>query len=50
MPLFVDNIDAIVSAVGIEDVGLIWGLANTPWESAEDRDQFLNAITKQVAD
>jgi 2C-methyl-D-erythritol 2,4-cyclodiphosphate synthase len=50
VPLFVDNVDAIVSAIGIEDVGLVWGLANTPWQSADDRDKFLDAITKQVTE
>lgn len=50
MPLFVENLDAVVNAIGIEDVGLVWGLANTPWQSADDRDQFLNAITTQAVE
>jgi hypothetical protein len=50
VPKFVENLDAAVSAVGIEDVGLVWGLAMTPWQSETDRDQFLNAITTQVGE
>ena len=50
MPRFVDNLDAVVSYVGIEDVGVVWGLANMPWQSEADRDQFLNAITTQAGE
>lgn len=50
MPRFVENLDAVVSAIGIEDVGLVWGLAMSPWQSETERDQFLNAITTQAVE
>ena len=50
MPLFVNNVNAIVQAIGVQDVGLVWGLANVPWQSDADRDQFLNAITTPAAE
>ena len=50
MPRFVDNIDAVVKAIGVEDVGLVWGLASTYWENEVERDQFLNAITTQAVE
>ena len=48
MPRFIDNLDAVVNSIGVDSVGLVWGLANVPWESESDRDQFLNAITTQA--
>lgn len=50
MPRFVDNLDAVVNFIGVDNVGVVWGLANIPWQSADDRDQFLNAITTQDSD
>lgn len=44
MPDLASDIDAIVQAVGVEDVGLVWGLANQNWKSAQDRDAFLEAL------
>lgn len=48
MPRFIDNVDAVVSTIGTQDVGLVWGLATVPWESDVDRDIFLNAITSPL--
>jgi hypothetical protein len=48
VPRFVENVDAVVAAIGTEDVGLVWGLATTPWESETDRDMFLSAITNPM--
>ena len=42
-----DNIAAVVDAIGTEHVGIVWGLGSYPWDSAEDRDAVLTAITKQ---
>lgn len=50
MPRFVDNIDAVVNAIGVEDVGVVWGLATAHWENEVERDQFLNAITTQAVE
>jgi len=47
MPSFVNNVDAIVSKVGTAPVGLIWSLANVNWESDQDREIFLEEVTKQ---
>lgn len=44
MPRLEDDIDAIVSAIGVEHVGIVWGLANHNWANAQERDQFLRAI------
>lgn len=47
MPRFEENIAAAVEAVGKDKVGLVWGLGLTDWESAEQRDNFLRAITEE---
>lgn len=44
MPAFVDDLAAAVDALGVEKIGLVWGIAQTNWESAEQRDQFLRTI------
>ena len=46
MPRFEDNIAAAVDALGVQPVGIIWGIAQTPWESDQERDQFLDLITR----
>jgi hypothetical protein len=38
---FKDDLAAAVDAFGVDDVGLIWGLANVAWESDSQRDAFL---------
>jgi hypothetical protein len=45
MPSFVENVDAVVKSVGASNVGLVWGLSNVRWQSAEDRDAFLTEIS-----
>lgn len=47
MPTFAENIAAVVDAIGTEHVGIVWGLGSHPWDSAEDRDAVLAAITSQ---
>lgn len=49
MPKFVDNIDAVVSAIGVQDVGIVWGLATVNWDDEVDRDTFLKFITRKDA-
>lgn len=46
MPSFEEDIAAAVDAVGIEKIGLIWGVGMTPWNSVEDRDAFLADVTR----
>lgn len=41
---FIDDITAAAEAVGIEKVGLVFGIAFTPWESDEQRDKFLGLL------
>lgn len=43
---FLDNFTAAADALGHENAAAAWGLAGIPWESREDRDQFLDALTK----
>ena len=45
MPRFEEDIAAAVDALGIEPVGIIWGIGMTNWKSSEERDSFLAAIT-----
>ena len=45
MPSFQEDIAAAVDALGLEKVGLIWGIGMTNWSSADERDQFLNLLT-----
>lgn len=46
---FYDHLAAAVDAVGLPNVGVAWGLAHVPWQSAGDREQFLAAITRVPA-
>jgi hypothetical protein len=43
---FLDNFAAAADALGHENLGAAWGLAGIQWESRDDREQFLNALTK----
>lgn len=45
MPSLPEDIAAAVDALGVEAVGVIWGIGMTDWESAEQRDAFLSEIT-----
>jgi hypothetical protein len=47
---YVDNIAAVVDAIGMRSVGVVWGLGMTQWESEEQRDSFLAQITGKVDD
>jgi hypothetical protein len=39
-----ENIAAATEAVGAKNVGLVWGLSNVNWGSAQERDDFLRTI------
>jgi len=45
---FVNNISAFVDALGMDEPGIIISLANVPWQTSEDRDEFINHITREV--
>lgn len=44
-PSFIENISAAVERIGVEAVGIIMGIGRTNWETAEQRDAFLDAIS-----
>lgn len=39
-----NNIAAFVNVLGVESPGLVFELANMPWESNADRDKFIYEI------
>lgn len=45
---FQHDIAAAVEALGVEDVGLIWGLGMVPWVSDDERDAFLAAVKNKL--
>lgn len=40
-----NNISAITNAIGVKNVGLVWGLSNVNWNSESERDAFLRYLT-----
>jgi hypothetical protein len=42
---FVNDIAAAVDALGVEPVGVVYGIGMTYWESDQQRDEFLELIT-----
>jgi hypothetical protein len=45
---FVDNITAFVDALGMDEPGIVISLANVPWQSDEDRNAFIDHLTREV--
>ena len=45
---FVANVSAFVESLGMDEPGVVLSLANIPWESNEDRDQFIEFLTREV--
>lgn len=43
---FLDNFNAAALKLGYAHMPIAWGLAKVPWKSIDDRDQFLNLLTK----
>ena len=41
------NLAAVVDAIGVSNVGLVWGLANVNWQSEIERDNFLRALVNE---
>lgn len=48
MPQFIDDLEAVVNAIGIDKPGLAFDLAHIPWESADDRNAFLTELTRPM--
>lgn len=44
MPSFIEDVSAIVDRIGVRYPGVVLGLSQIQWESAEDRDAFLDAL------
>lgn len=42
-----DNIDKFANSLGYENLGIIINLSLIPWESTDDRDAFIEEITKE---
>lgn len=43
---FLDNFDKAVIKLGYSQIPLAYGLARVPWRSIEQRDNFLDALTR----
>lgn len=46
-PSFIENVSAAVDRFGVEAVGIIMGIGRTNWETADQRDRFLDAIAEE---
>ena len=42
-----DNIDKFANTLGYENAAIALTLSMVPWDSVEDRDAFIEAITEQ---
>lgn len=42
---FLDNFNAAADAVGYDNVDLAWSLGRVNWQSIDDREAFLEALT-----
>jgi hypothetical protein len=42
---FFDNVDVFASSFGYDNAGIALMLAMVPWESTNDRDSFITAVT-----
>jgi hypothetical protein len=45
---FVDDLAAFTDALGVENAPIIFDLAQVPWPSDENRDEFIQALTGKV--
>lgn len=43
---FLDNLDRISLKLGYGNLPMAWGLAHVNWNSVEERDNFLDALTR----
>jgi hypothetical protein len=42
-----DNIDKFTNSLGYQNLGIIIKLSTIPWDSVDDRDAFIEAITQE---
>jgi hypothetical protein len=47
MNQFVKDVTAFVDALGYDYPGVVLSLANIPWESDQDRDDFIKRLTRE---
>jgi hypothetical protein len=45
---FVKNVTAFVDALGYEEPAVILTLSQVPWDSDDDRNDFINFLTREV--
>jgi hypothetical protein len=43
-----DNVDKFANSLGYENAGIVLSLSLIPWDSVEDRDAFIQAITQEL--
>lgn len=43
---FLDNFNAAATKMGYTNLPIAWGLANVRWNSVEERDGFIDSLTK----
>ena len=48
MNQFVKDVTAFVDALGYDYPGVVLSLANIPWESDQDRDDFITHLIREV--
>lgn len=48
MNQFVKDVTAFVDALGYDYPGIVLSLANIPWESEQDRDDFITRLTREA--
>jgi hypothetical protein len=48
MNQLVKDVTAFVDALGYQYPGIVLSLANIPWESDQDRDDFIKNLTREV--
>ena len=48
MKQFVKDVTAFVDALGYDYPGIVLSLANIPWESDQDRDDFIKTLTREA--
>lgn len=48
MPLFIEDLQAAVEALGTDHPGIVFGIASTAWENAEQRDSFLRQLNENA--
>lgn len=48
MSQFVKNVSAFVEALGYDQPAIILSLAEVPWDSDDDRDEFIKYLTREI--